>query len=155
MMPRSLQSMWWALCLAVLATAAGCSTFVIKGNVIAGATSDMSFVPPGDLRLREPPLTNVRITVQRDPDSLSRHMVGTDLSDAHGQFVISLDEFGAGWMDEKWLIRATKPGFKTATAMPRFEPGTKKMRLLVIMAPGHSSAPREDDDLMEQYRQHR
>jgi hypothetical protein len=147
--------MWWGLCLAGLVAAPGCSTYVIKGNVISGGVSDMIFVEQGDGRLREPPLAGARITVQRDPDKLSRKMAGTDLSDAHGRFVISLDEFGAGWMDEKWLIQATKPGFKTATAMPRLEPHTKKMRLLVILAPGLSTNPAEDDDLMEQYRQHR
>ena len=138
-MARWLRSISCSLWLLVCGVAAGCSTYVIKGNVISGAVSDMAFVQPNDLRLREPPLTNVRITVQRDPDSLSRHLAGTDLSDAHGRFVIPLDEFGAGWMDEKWLIRATKPGFETATSMPRFEPGTKKMRLLVIMAPDMDS----------------
>ncbi len=155
MMFCRLRSMWCALPLAGCVAAAGCSTYVIKGNVISGAISDMSFVSPGDSRLGEPPLANVRITVQRDPDRLSRHMVGTDLSDAHGRFVVSLDELGTGWMDEQWLIRASKPGFKTASSMPRLDPDRKNMRLLIIMAPGLSPAPREDDDLMEQYRQHR
>ncbi|MHC4274801.1 MAG: carboxypeptidase-like regulatory domain-containing protein [Planctomycetota bacterium] len=154
-MSRRLHLMWWVLCLAGLVTAPGCSTYVIKGTVISGGVSDMVFVPQGDARLREPPVASARITVQRNPDKLSRTMAGTDLSDAYGRFVVSLDEFGAGWMDEKWLIQATKPGFKTATARPRLEPHTKKMRLLVILAPGLSTPAAGDEDLMEEYRQHR
>ncbi|MHC4099430.1 MAG: carboxypeptidase-like regulatory domain-containing protein [Planctomycetota bacterium] len=154
-MTGRLRSMWCGLLVLGFVAAAGCSSYVIKGTVIPGAVSDMSFVESNDSRLREPPLTNVRITVQRNPDDLARQMVGTDISDAHGRFVISLDEFGAGWMDEVWLIRATKPGFKTATTKQRLDAGKKQQRLLVIMAPGRSSAPQEDEDLMEQYREYR
>jgi hypothetical protein len=154
MMPGRL-AMWCALPLAGCLAAAGCGTYVIKGTVISGSVSDMTFVGYGDQRLREPPLANVRITVQRDPDRGSRHMAGTDLTDIHGRFVVSLDEFGAGWMDEEWLVRATKPGFESASSMLRLNTNTKKLRLLVIMAPGFSPPPREDEDLMEQYEQHR
>jgi hypothetical protein len=135
------------------ASAAGCSTYTIHGNVIAGAVGEMTFVGPNDSRLREPPLVNARISVQRDPEKLSRHMVGTDLTDAHGRFVITLDEFGAGWMDEQWLIRATKPGYKTMSAMYELTSDKKKKRLVIIMAPGLSQVPPEDEDLLEQYEQ--
>ena len=154
-MSHCLRSTLCGLFLIGFTTATGCSSYVIKGTVTPGSVSDMLFVESNDPRLREPPLTNVRITVQRNPDDLARQMVGTDISDAHGRFVISLDEFGAGWMDEVWLIRATKPGFKTATTKQRLDAGKKQQRLLVIMAPGRSSAPQEDEDLMEQYREYR
>jgi hypothetical protein len=146
--------MWRGLLLLGLLATAGCSTYVIKGAVITGSVSDISFVDPNDARLREPPLANVRITVQRDPDSLSRRIVGTDLSDAHGRFVVPIDEFGAGWMEETWLIRATKPGFKTASWMQPLD-RDKSKQLLVIMAPGLSVVPRDQEDLLEEYRQHR
>jgi hypothetical protein len=147
--------MWCGALVLGFVAAAGCSSYVIKGTVIPGAVSDMIFVESNDSRLREPPLTNVRITVQRNPDDLSRQMVGTDISDAHGRFVITLDEFGAGWMDEVWLLRATKAGFKTTSSRHRLDADKKKQRLLVIMAPGLSSGPQDEEDLMEEYREHR
>lgn len=155
MMSHCLRSTLCGLFLIGFATATGCSSYVIKGTVISGPVSDIFFVESNDSRLREPPLTTVRITVDRNPDDLSRQMAGTDISDAHGRFVITLDEFGTGWMDEVWLIRATKGGFKTASAKQRLDADKKKQRLLVILAPGLSSAPRDEEDLMEEYREHR
>jgi len=155
-MSHCLRSTLCGLFLIGFVTATGCSSYVIKGTVISGSVSDIFFVESNDSRLREPPLTNVRVTVQRNPDDLSRQMAGTDVSDAHGRFVITLDEFGTGWMDEVWLIRATKGGFKSASSKPRLDADKKKQRLLVIMAPGLSSAPQdEEEDLMEEYREYR
>jgi hypothetical protein len=154
-MSRQWRAVWCGLLVLGFVTAAGCSSYVIKGTVVPGAVSDMTFVETNDSRLREPPLTNVRITVQRNPDDLSREMVGTDISDSFGRFVIQVDEFGTGWMDEVWLIRATKPGFKTASSKVRLDLEKKKQRLLIIMAPGLSSAPQEEEDLMEEYREYR
>ncbi|MHC4140561.1 MAG: hypothetical protein ACYSUF_01335 [Planctomycetota bacterium] len=154
-MSHCLRSTLCGLFLIGFTTATGCSSYVIKGTVISGSVSDMLFVESNDSRLREPPLTNVRLTVQRNPDDLNRQMAGTDISDAHGRFVITLDEFGTGWMDEVWLIRATKGGFKTASSRQRLDAEKKQLRLLVIMAPGLSSAPQEEEDLMEEYREYR
>ena len=154
-MSHCLRSTLCGLVLLGFATATGCSSYVIKGTVIPGAVSDMTFVESNDSRLREPPVSNVRITVQRDPNDLSRQMVGTDVSDAHGRFVITLDEFGAGWMDEVWLIRATKGGFKNTTSMQRLDADKRHQRLLIIMAPGLSSVPQDQEDLMEEFREYR
>jgi hypothetical protein len=136
-------------------SAPGCSTYTIKGSVIRADVSDIEFVSRDDYRLREPPLSGARITVQRDPDKPNRRMVGTDLSDAHGAVVISLDEFGAGWMEERWLIRASKQGFKTASTMQQLTAEKKNMVLLVSLAPGLSVVPRDDEDLLEEYRKYR
>jgi hypothetical protein len=154
-MSHCLRSILCGLFLIGFAMATGCSSYVIKGTVISGAVSDIFFVEPNDSRLREPPLTTVRITVDRNPDDLSRQMAGTDISDAHGRFVITLDEFGTGWMDEVWLIRATKGGFKTASSKQRLDADKKEQRLLIIMAPGLSSASPDEEDLMKEYREYR
>jgi hypothetical protein len=155
MMFRRLRLLCWGSALIGCAATAGCSTYTLQGTVISGSVNTMTFVPPDDARLREPPVTNVRITVQRDPDKLSRKLVGTDISDAHGRFVIPIDEFGTGWMNEQWLIRATKDGFETTSALYELTADRKKMRLLVIMSPGLSVVPREDEDLMKQFEQYR
>jgi hypothetical protein len=155
MMFRPLRALCRALPVIGLAAAAGCSTYTIKGTVVSGDKNHMTFVAVEDPRLREPPLNNVRLTVQRDPDKLSRKLVGTDLSDAYGRFTIPIDEFGTGWMDEKWLIRATKDGFETTSAKYELTADRKKMKLLVIMRPGLSVIPQEDEDLMEEFDRHR
>jgi hypothetical protein len=155
MMFRRMRALCWAFSVIGLAAATGCGTYTISGAVVSGDTNAMIFVTSDDARLREPPLANVRLTVQRDPDKLSRKLVATDLSDASGRFTITIDEFGTGWMDEKWLIRATKNGFETTSALYELTPERKKLSLLVIMRPGLSVIPQEDEDLMEEFDRHR
>ncbi len=144
----------WLALAALLSAGTGCSSYVIRGTVIHGVYSDMSFVEPDDPRLKETPVSGVRVSVERDPDKLSRSLAGTDLSDTNGRFAVHVDAFGAGWMDEQWLIHAFKPGYSTASAMHELRPRHKEMRLLVTMTPGASSNPIQDD-LIEQYERYK
>ncbi len=136
--------------LVIFAMAApGCSGYQLQGKVVEGSVSEMAFVAAGDPRLAEPGLRNVRLTVRRDPGSLGRRLVASQLSGADGRFVIPLNEFGSGWMQEEWLIRATKQGFQMASLLEELEWSYREMRLLVILAPGVS--PVDEEDLMEQF----
>ena len=139
---------------AVCAAGPGCGSYVITGRVIQGRINEMAFVAADDPRLEDLPVSSVRITVYRDPDRLSRHLAGTSLSDGRGRFTVQVDELGAGWMDEEWRIQASKAGYQTVISRQRLTAGKKKMRLLVIMAPGVSEVPREED-LIEQYERFR
>ncbi len=121
----------------------GCGGYVLKGRVVEGVGGDMTFVAPDDLRLAEPGLPDARITVERDPGRLSAHVAASGLSDLDGRFAVALDAFGAGWMDERWRIEATKPGFAKTSSLQRLASATRDMRLLIILAPGYSE-PRED-----------
>ncbi len=143
---------WRLLAVACLATVGGCQTYVIEGRVVEGRFGDMTFVRPDDPRLDDPAITNVRVTVDRDPDSLSRRQVGTQITDARGRFEIPLGEFGAGWMDEQWLLRAFKNGYQTVSTTLRLPRGSGR-RLLIIMTPGQSEDSPED--WREQYERFR
>ncbi len=132
--------------------AAGCSTYTIEGRVVEGAVSDMTFVLGDDPRLSDPPLSGVRITVERDPGRLSRQMAGTDLSDAHGRFAIVINDFGAGWMDERWRIQASRMRYQTASRDLRLDRSNR--RLLIILATGVSDAP-EGEDLIKQFERYK
>ena len=135
-----------------LACTVGCSTYVLRGTVVQGEFAAMTFVNPGDPRLSDSPIINVRISVDRDPDTLGRQMVGTDLTDARGRFMIPLDQFGAGWMDEEWLIRAFKPGYESTDSKMRLD-RYEDQRLLIMMPAGVSVKPSED--WREQYEKFR
>lgn len=52
-----------------------------------------------------------RIEVVRDPRSLGRKVVASAMSGADGSFVLTVDAFGAGWMDEEWLFRCSHPNY--------------------------------------------
>ena len=140
------------IAVAWLATAGGCQTYVIEGTVVQGPFGEMTFVRPDDPRLNDPPIANVRVTVDRDPDSLSRRQVGTRITDAKGWFEIPVGEFGAGWMDEQWLLVAFKNGYQTLSTTQRLPRGSER-RLLIIMTPGH--AEDSPEDWREQYERFR
>ncbi len=121
----------------------GCGGYVLKGRVVEGVGGDMTFVAPDDLHLAEPGLADARITLERDPGRLSAHVAASGLSDLDGRFAVALDAFGAGWMDERWRIEATKLGFARTSRLQRLDSATRDRRLLIILAPGYSE-PRED-----------
>ena len=141
-----------AACLALVglvATLGGCGSYVLQGQVVQGAFSDMAFVRPGDPRLAQPGVSSVRITVERDPDKLAARVVGSDLSDGSGRFTVALDAFGAGYLAEVFRIRAGKVGYQTALATLALDAQDDRL-LLVILAPGPSEG-REPEDLLEQF----
>jgi hypothetical protein len=138
-----------ALCLAALA---GCRTYVLQGTVVRSDVPEMAFVTPDDPRLTEPGVSNVRISIERDPDKLSREMVGTALSDSRGRFTIPVDRFGAGWMDEVWMIRAFRQGYQTVVSRQRLSIYDDQ-RLLILMPAGPAEAPPEG--WQEQYERFR
>ena len=144
---------WRLSAVACLAMAGGCQTYVIEGRVIEGGFGDMTFVRPDDPRLDEPAIANVRVTVDRDPDSLSRRLVGTRITDPKGWFEIPVGEFGAGWMDEQWLFRAFKNGYQTVSTRHSLPRGSERKLLIIMMTPGQSEASPEE--WREQYERFR
>ena len=132
----------------------GCSSYVLHGTVIAGPISHMAFVGTDDNRLGEEGISGVRVTLRRDPDRLSTHLVASAITDLDGTFSLVVDELGAGWMEEPWLLVARRPGFQNATWQQRLTMKHPKMQLLVTMTPGYSEPDRRED-LMDQYEQFR
>ena len=130
----------------------GCGAYMLEGRAVEGPVSQMTFVDADDDRLEGHGVSNVRITVERDAGRLSAQRVASGVSDSSGRFSIPLDVFGAGWMEEQWGIQATLPGFEAATTVQRLPP--KGRRLLILLAPGFSPDPREED-LMEFYERYR
>lgn len=138
-----------ALCVSALT---GCRTYVLQGTVVRSDVADMAFVASDDPRLSGTGVGNVRITIERDPDKLSREMIGTTLSDDRGRFSMPVDKFGAGWMDEEWMIRAFRQGYRTVVSRQRLSIYEDR-RLLILMPAGQSEAPPED--WQEQYERFR
>ncbi len=154
-MPNTTRQLLLVLSIDGLVGQAGCQTYVLHGKVTRGSISVMSLVEPDDPRLAEPGVPNVQVAVHRDPGRLAIRLTGRALSDARGSFAVELDEFGAGWMDEEWLVIATRRGFETAQLQLRIPSRTDPRRLLIILAPGISEVPDLRDDLIEQYERFR
>jgi hypothetical protein len=143
---------------------AGCGGYALTGKVVPGPLSMAAVVTDTDTRLNDRGVKGGRIVLYRDPTSLGRQKVGEFMADGDGGFTIQLSDFGAGWMDEQWLIRAERPGFARAESLVRLPSKPADRRLLVTLAPMSPGAgttgveitdPWHDDDLMGQYERYK
>ena len=153
-MMRMTQLLSYGVLVSTAAGLSGCSSYVLHGKVIAGPISHMAFVGADDNRLDEAGIDGVWVTLRRDPGRLSTRLVTSAITDLDGNFSLAVDELGAGWMEEEWLLVARKPGFQNATWQQRLTMEHPKMQLLVTMTPGYSE-PDRHEDLMDQYEQFR
>lgn len=94
-----------AFTLPVALALTGCG-YVIEGRVVQGEMASADWSSKGDL-VAGAPVSGATVTIIRDPDRLSRAVVGTALTGADGTFRLAVGGFGAGWMDEEWLIVAS------------------------------------------------
>lgn len=91
----------------------GCETYELRGRVVEGPGSIVRVVSAGDPRL-EPAadgVPGVRVRLTADPDWLSRRVIGSDITDAQGGFVIPVDETGAGFLEIDVLLEAGAEGY--------------------------------------------
>lgn len=143
------------LLLTVVAVTCGCSRrgYTLEGRAVESKTIGVRFVDQED---RDPALIpgigvpGTRIEVIRDPRSLGRKVVATGRTDGFGVFVISIDAFGAGWMDEEWLFRFTHPRHQVIELFDSL-PAKNADRVLVVDmgnpgAPGSGNRPIDEDD---------
>ena len=132
----------------------GCGGLTLQGKVVTDDFSSMTFVSPADPRLSEPGLSGAKLSIIRDPGRLNREVVATASSDGSGKFTIDLDVFGAGWMQERWLIEVVRPGHQTATLNTALDKDHQNRRLLITLGRG---APTSvfDNDPMRDFDQHR
>ena len=117
---------------------AGCNTYTLKGKVVKGDKSSIELVHEMDPRIRafEPGgIANVEVRVYRDPDNMNKKLGGRERTPVDGTFSIGLGDFGAGWMQEKWLIQAYSYGFQTAELHTKLPAKNAKTRLLITLAP--------------------
>jgi len=143
------------LILAWTVLAAGCGSYAVRGKVIEGFDSGVLIVSADDPRLDEPGVRQVRVMVHRDPDSLAQKVVASGTSDSDGFFNIELREFGAGWMDEYWLIETSRSNYSNVVETIRLPANSNRSRLLIIVAPGTQLPSEYRDELWEDYRRYR
>lgn len=137
----------------MLALLGGCGSYTLRGKVIEGFGSGVFVVSADDPRLNEPGVEQVRISIHRDPGSLAQSMIATDASGPDGSFAIELPAFGAGWMDERWLVESMRRDYQNASETVRLP--SSRQRLLIVVSPGRAVPSQHRDDLWEEYRRYR
>ncbi len=133
----------WILAAAALAALGGC-TYTMPGKVVDGFGSAMVDTPENP-DARKGGIPGATIELIRDPDTMNRARVAQATSRSDGRFDLVVDSFGAGWMQEKWLLRVRRSGYESIE-MEVDLPSSTSGRLLVIgMARGRSTPFREPE----------
>jgi len=132
-----------ALLAGALACASGCA-YRLEGRVVDGF-GGASVVREGDDEARKSGIPGVTIELVRDAGTMNRAVAARATSDSSGRFELEIDGFGAGWMQEEWLLRARRNGFETVEQQVDL-PGDPKGRVMVLgMARGKSRPFREPE----------
>ena len=120
----------------------GCG-YSIAGRVTEALSSNASVVagePEGD------GISGARIQLFRDPDKLSRELVAETTSASDGSFILDIAATGAGWLDERWRLRASRGGYGGCEVDIILPPQAKARWLAIELAPGAEGRfPSQDD----------
>jgi hypothetical protein len=100
--------------IALVVVMSGCG-YHLSGRVVEGGFDSIDMLPRSQADAADgAPVAGATIELYRDPQTPKRKLVGTGRSDERGEFTIVLQDFGAGWMEERWLVRIRRNGFKGA-----------------------------------------
>lgn len=128
---------------ACLALCAGCA-YTLEGRVLEGPGS-AEVVATADGDMGGKPVAGVRIDLIRDHTNMNRTQVATAVSGKDGRFKLVVDAFGAGWMEEEWLVRAGRSGYQNVENPLRLPGSTGGKLLLVTVARGRSERFKEPE----------
>ncbi len=142
-----------------LAMATGCG-YTIQGRVVQSDFSSASFVRDGDQALVDSKysrgMQGARVRLYRDPGSLGKRLVEEVSTDSRGWFTMSVGEFGAGWMVEKWEVEALMPGSAAMSQLITLPQKPGDRVLLINLAPGDGLDQFEDrNDPYQDYLKYR
>jgi hypothetical protein len=134
-----------ASCLLVLVTLTGCG-YQLQGRVVQGGFGTISLVEPTDQRLQVQGVPGVRVQLVRDPNRMRREVIAEASTDADGVFTLETRSFGAGFLDERFEMVATRPGFGVAQSTMELPMDPSTRRVLVEIqrggsGPNSSAAP--------------
>lgn len=125
--------------LLVLALLTGCG-YQLQGRVVQGGFGTISLVDPTDQRLEQQGVPGVRVQLVRDPNRMRREVIAEASTDADGAFTLETRSFGAGFLDERFEMVATRPGFGAAQSTMELPMDPSKRRVLVEMQRGGSGS---------------
>lgn len=108
------------------------SGYVVRGDIAGVEWLDAGMKPDGE------PVAGAQITIERDPDRMTRELAGTATAGANGEFTLPVAGFGAGWMQEVWRIRASRSRAGSADWIGEL-PSGGKILVIVVSPTGGSS----------------
>ena len=125
------------LCVTLLG---GCGGYVLKGRAVVGAYNTIELVDKDDPRLADRGTPGVRVEAIRDPQSLGRKIVAAANSGGDGTIRLAIDDFGAGFLEEEWELKAAMGGASYTSNVFELPFDSDSVRLLVVVKPGSGRA---------------
>lgn len=151
---RRIHATRWRTTLAGLAATLALATvgcnYILEGKVVQGGQGMMVVADSDNPNLEQRGLSDVAIELTLDPGSISPRSLGTQLTDASGQFRFPIDATGAGLLEYELGVLCRRKDFKTLYQAMSIPP--KNRRLLIVMTPGSGAAAVEEDVISETLR---
>ena len=139
------------MCMAIPLLSGCGSSYAIRGKAVRGEFSSVSFVSADDSRLQNEGVTNVEVSLLRDPARGDREVAARANTNDVGEFVMPVNQYGAGWMIEDWMIHTYRPGYQSAQSFVSLNKPKMNMVLLVTLGRGKAEKPHMPDDVWQQY----
>jgi hypothetical protein len=133
----------------------GC-TYQLHGRAVEGFGS-IEVTDPSHIDANNRPVQGARIELIRDHSTGNRERVASATSASDGTFILTVDAFGAGWMEEEWLLRASRSGFQNVEVATHLPASAGGRLLLVTLAKGRSEKfhePESQRSLLDEARQY-
>jgi hypothetical protein len=145
-----------AAIIGMMMTMIGCGGgYALRGKVVEGNASIITVTDRSDGQLQHTGISGVQIRIYRNPGRLNQELIASGVSQADGRFEIPIRAFGAGWMDEEWLIETYRSSYRNAEMMLRLPANTNKRPLLIMLARGQAAPFRGRDDVIREIERYR
>ena len=124
-------------------SAAGCA-YRIEGRVVEGFGS-VSVGRAADPDAVRPGVPGATVELVRDAGTARRAVAARASSGTDGRFTLEVEGFGAGWMEERWQLRARRTGFENVEAEVTL-PGSPSGRVVFVSMHRGRSRPFQDPE---------
>lgn len=140
---RPLRALLAAACVALAASAPGCS-YELQGKVVEGFGS-VAIGRGDDPEASKSGVPGATVELVRDAGTMNRTVAARATADGNGRFTLDVQSFGAGWMEEAWVLRVRRSGFQNVEDEVQLPRDPKGRLVVVSMARGRSAPFREPE----------
>lgn len=132
-----------ALAAALALAATGC-TYRLEGKVVEGFGS-VAVGRGSDPDASRPGVPGATVELVRDAGTSRRAVAARASSGPDGRFTLEVEGFGAGWMEERWQLRARRAGFENVES-ELLLPGSPAGRMAIVSMHRGRSRPFQEPD---------
>jgi hypothetical protein len=142
----ALAVMWAAVgvvAVGLLASLAGCA-YRLEGKVVDGYGA-CRVAKSGDPDESKAGIPGASVELVRDPRTMRRETCGRATTGPDGRFELEVNGFGAGWMEETWLLRVRRAGYQNVEAQLDLPVSPSGRVVIVEIQRGRSEPFREPE----------